>query len=63
MEKYFKLIEQKRQQAEMTITELCQKVGIQTMTYYNAKSGKSIIASDKFILLNKEVGIKAISII
>jgi len=63
MNEYFKLIEQKRQQKNMSIFALCKKVDISEMTYYNAKANKRVIGVDKFIALCKAVGITTLEII
>ena len=58
---YFKLIEQKRQQQEMSIREICIKAGITEMTYYKAKDGRDI-GHKTFFKLCKIIGIKKIDI-
>jgi hypothetical protein len=62
MDKYFKLIEQKRQQKNIKINELCKIADIEPATYYNAKSCRSKLAYDKFIKLCIAVGIKKLNL-
>jgi ACT domain-containing protein len=58
IEIHFKLIEQRRQQSNINIDDLCKQVGISRDTYYKAKSNKIEIGSKKFLRLLIAVGIK-----
>jgi len=57
-----KLIEQKRQQLRMTISDLCKKAEINESTYYRAKSNEISLSIEKYFILAKILKIKNIPI-